>query len=175
MNPKLPSAIQLLKNLTGLLGTLVLLLSCNADSFLGQISVDKIVNPDNVPPIISFSTIPSQVSFLYNKGAANNRAHDITAPVSPVEVTLSEPSSTIEGASASFTIGDCNGNTNYIITNSATPPAGASINVPCTQAVGGAVYNSLVSGANSLYVHFGDGTNPATFTYTIPDTITRSD
>lgn len=34
------------------------LLSCNADSLLGQITVDNIVNPDSEKPVITFSNTP---------------------------------------------------------------------------------------------------------------------
>lgn len=39
-----------------------LLLSCNADSLMGQITVDNIVNPDKVKPIISFQNGPASLT-----------------------------------------------------------------------------------------------------------------
>lgn len=55
-------------NLRGLFQSIImiamghLLLSCNADSLLGQITVNNIVNPDQGPPVITFITTPSALT-----------------------------------------------------------------------------------------------------------------
>jgi hypothetical protein len=117
--------------------------------------------------ILTSTLDANQVEYLYNKGDAN------TAAPTAIEVTLAEPSTTVEGAVARFTIGDCDGNTNYTITTSATPPAPGAITTPCTEAVGGAVYNSLSSGGNTLYFYFGDGATTAVSGPSL--SVTRSD
>lgn len=117
--------------------------------------------------IVKSTLDANQVKYLYDKGAANS-----AAPTA-IEVSVAEPSTTVEGATARFTIGDCGGHANYTITNSAVAPPNGSVSTPCTEAVGGAVYNSLTSGGNTLYFYFGDGVTAPTSGPSL--SVTRSD
>lgn len=130
-----------------------------ADSYLDG-DVDETV-------ILQSAFDPNQVKYLYDKGAAN------TAAPTAVEVTLAEPSSNVIGSTARFTIGDCDGHAFYSITNSATPPAGNTLTTACTESVGGATYNALTTGSNTVYFYFGDGAAAPTAGPNL--TVTRDD
>lgn len=110
---------------------------------------------------------PNEIETLYELGNGGT-----TLPVN-ITISVAEESTTVVGSTVKLTIGDCNGNSNYIVTNSATPPAAGAVTGTCTEAIGGASYTGLTSGSNTLYLYYGNGSSTV---FSGPSfTVTRSD
>lgn len=94
------------------------------------------------------------IKYIYQQGQAN-----LTNPTT-TQVSLANPTDTIQEPIALMSISDCNGHTKYIIQDSAlAAPAATSLIENCNTDLRGISSNDLPATGDTLHIYLGDGTS----------------
>ncbi|MGI4994012.1 LamG-like jellyroll fold domain-containing protein [Halobacteriovorax sp. GFR7] len=94
----------------------------------------------------------SQAKYIYQQGIAN-----LVNPTNPV-VSVGNISNTVANKNTYLSLSDCNGNTKFIVQDSAlAAPAAATLSDDCSEDVRGIFTNALPATSDTLHIYLGDG------------------